>query len=152
VEVVEECCPPNFNLPLTEPNDPILFQVREIFSEPFSLFSDPPTMLGPNVSSSIAEHMSPSSSGIGGNSPGGILTMSTLPPLRSIRPTLSISFYVGPLIWGTLVVSSFPSFSIPSVPTPITSTSLHTSRLFSSGGRALVMTWEVELLPPLPIL
>jgi hypothetical protein len=44
VEVVDEHPPPNFNPPLTEPDAPILVQVREIFSEPFSLFSHPPTM------------------------------------------------------------------------------------------------------------
>jgi hypothetical protein len=66
VEVVDEHPPQNFNPPLTEPNTPILVQVREIFSEPFSLFTHPPTMSGPSVSSSVAEPTSPSSSGTGG--------------------------------------------------------------------------------------
>jgi hypothetical protein len=43
VEVVDESPPPHFNPPLTGPNDPILVQVRDLFSEPFSLFSDPHT-------------------------------------------------------------------------------------------------------------
>jgi hypothetical protein len=65
--VVDEHPPQNFNPPLTEPDTPLLVQVREIFSEPFSLFSHPPTMSGPSVSSSVVEPMSPSSSGTGGN-------------------------------------------------------------------------------------
>jgi len=35
VEVVEKIPPPHFNSPLTCPNDPILFQVRELFKDPF---------------------------------------------------------------------------------------------------------------------
>jgi hypothetical protein len=70
VEVVDEHPPPNFehpppnfNPPLIEPDTPLLVQVREIFSEPFYLFSHPPTMLGPSVSSSVSESMSAYSSG-----------------------------------------------------------------------------------------
>jgi hypothetical protein len=44
VEVVDECPPPNFNPPFTEPDTPILVQVMEFFGEPFSLFSYPSTM------------------------------------------------------------------------------------------------------------
>jgi hypothetical protein len=55
LEVVGEHPPPNFNPPLTKLDTSLLVQVREIFSEPFSLFSHPPTMLGPSVSSSVSE-------------------------------------------------------------------------------------------------
>jgi hypothetical protein len=77
VEVVDERPPQNFNPPLTEPNAPLLVQVREIFSAPFSLFSHPPTMSGTSVSSSVVEATSPSSSGTGGNPLGSIPVMST---------------------------------------------------------------------------
>jgi len=49
VEVVDEIPSPNFNPPLNSPNNPILIQIRELFSEPFSLFSDPHIMLGKSV-------------------------------------------------------------------------------------------------------
>jgi len=55
VEVVYEGTPTNFNPPLTNRDEPLLVQVREIFSDPFYLFSHPPTMLGPSVSSSVSE-------------------------------------------------------------------------------------------------
>jgi hypothetical protein len=121
VEVVDEGPPTNFNPPLTERDTPILVEAREIFSDPLSFFSHPPTMSGPNVSSSVAEPTIPSSSGTGGNPLGGISVMSTLPPLISIRPTLFIPFYIGPLIPGTPTVSSFPSINFPSISTPIPS-------------------------------
>jgi hypothetical protein len=65
VEVVDESPPPNFNPPLTDSDTPILVQVREFFSEPFSLFNDPHTMSGPSVSSSVVEPSIPSMSVLG---------------------------------------------------------------------------------------
>jgi len=53
--VVDESPPQNFNPPLIEPDAPLLVQVREIFSAPFSLFSHPPKILGTSVSSSVVE-------------------------------------------------------------------------------------------------
>jgi hypothetical protein len=93
VEVVDERPPPNFNPPLTDPEAPILVQVKEIFSEPFSLFSSPHTMSVPSVSSSVFEPSSPSSSGT-----WGIPVMSTLLSLTTIGPTLYIPFSIGPSI------------------------------------------------------
>jgi hypothetical protein len=46
VEVEDECPPPIFNPPMAGPYTPILIQAREIFSEPFSLSSTPPIMIG----------------------------------------------------------------------------------------------------------
>jgi hypothetical protein len=47
--VVDERPPQDFNPPLTGPDTPLLVQVREIFSAPFSSFSHPPTMLTTSV-------------------------------------------------------------------------------------------------------
>jgi hypothetical protein len=49
MEVVDENPPPKFNPPLTNPYAPVLIQVRELCSEPFSLFIDPHTMSRPSV-------------------------------------------------------------------------------------------------------
>jgi hypothetical protein len=43
-EVVDESPPPNYNPPLTNPKEPILVQVRELFRSPFSLFRNPTNM------------------------------------------------------------------------------------------------------------
>jgi len=67
-KLVEQLHPPNINPHLTKPNTPILVLVEESFSDPFLLFSHPPTMSRPNVSSSATDTLTPSSSGIGGNS------------------------------------------------------------------------------------
>jgi hypothetical protein len=87
VEVVDKIPPPNFNPPLIDLEAPILIQVREFFSEPFSLFSNPHTMSRLSVSSSVVDPSSPFVSGT-----KGIPTMSTLPSLSTIGPTPSVLF------------------------------------------------------------
>jgi hypothetical protein len=57
VEVVDEIPPTNLNPPLTDPDAPILVQVRELFSEPFSMFNEPYIMLGPSVSSVLSHEV-----------------------------------------------------------------------------------------------
>jgi len=93
VDVVEECPPQNLNPPLTEPDAPLLVQVREYFSDPFSLFCHPPTMSRTSVAFSVVEPSSPYLSGT-----MGIHVISTLTSLSSIRPTSSMPFYIGPSI------------------------------------------------------
>jgi hypothetical protein len=132
--VVDERPPQNFNPPLTEPNTPILVQVMEIFSEPFSLFTHPLTMLGPSVFSIVVEPTILSSSGTGRNPLGAIPVMSTLPPLSSIRPTPSIPFYFGSTFWATLVMSSYLSISLSNASTPIPSILTPTFGSSSNGG------------------
>ena len=46
IEVVDESSLPNFNPPLIGPLYPVLLEVREIFFEPFSFFSNPHMMSG----------------------------------------------------------------------------------------------------------
>jgi hypothetical protein len=62
--------------------------------------------------------------------------MSMFPVLRSIVPTPSIPFYIGPSNCGISLVSLFPSISIPRVTMPIPSTSMPTSGSLSSGGQS----------------
>jgi hypothetical protein len=66
VEVVKKSPPPHFNPPLIDPRDPVLIQVRELFSEPFSLFNDPHIMSDPSVLSSVVEPSNPSKRILGG--------------------------------------------------------------------------------------
>jgi len=105
VEVVNESPPPNFNPPSTSPYMLVLVQIREIFSELFSLFNNPHTISGPSGSSSVAEPSSPSMSGT-----RSISVISTLPSLSTIRPTPSMPISTGPSIWGTPTVSLFDLF------------------------------------------
>jgi len=132
VEVVDESPPSSFNPPLTNLDTLILIQVRELFSEPFYLFSDPHTMSGPSVSSSVSEPSSPSTS-----KTAGILVMSTLPSLSAIGPIQTMLVSTGPSIWGILVMSSFSSISIPNIPMPIPLVMMSTLGSHSSGGASL---------------
>jgi hypothetical protein len=140
VAVVEKGPPPNFNPPLTKIDTPMLIQVRELLSEPFSLFIHPPTMSRLSVMSSVVDPSIPFSSGTRGKPFKGIPEMSTFPSLNTIGPTPSMSFSIGPLIWGTSVVSSFTSIGIPSIPMPIPSILMPTYRSFSNGGSSLVFS------------
>jgi hypothetical protein len=63
--------------------------------------------------------------------------MSTVPSLRIIGPTSSKHFSTSPSIWGTPYVSYFPSNSLPSVPTPISSIIIPTYICSSGGGLSL---------------
>jgi hypothetical protein len=95
VEVVDEIPPPNFNPPLNNLEELVLIQLRDLFSEPLSLFSDPYTMSNVSVSSSVAKPSIPSVSGT-----QGISVMSTLPSLSVTGPTPSMHFSTGPLSMG----------------------------------------------------
>jgi hypothetical protein len=132
VKVVNESPPQKFNPPLTDLQAPIHVQASEHFSAPLFLFSDPPNVSGHSVSSSVVDLSIPSTKGT-----GGILVMSKLNYIRTIVPTPFIHFSTHPSMWGTMVVSAFPSISIPSDHIHIPSIFSSYFEYFSSGGPSL---------------